>query len=254
MSYILNALRKSEQERQESQIETLENRIQHNQNSKPIKTSVWLISLVLVNVFFLLYFLWSFTKNETEDNIKNKVVLVQKELKKAVSEQKQKKEIKEKLADKPSTVLLAAKQQFSIAEQIEKRKILSHVVIKEIKPAKAKIAIPKRIPIAVLKTPVKKQKQSISVSEIVIQPIELEKQTNDFPFLSELDYDFRRKVPDMDINVYVYAEKQQDRFIMVNMKKYLTGQVMESGITLKEIRIDSLLVEYRHRIFQIKRK
>jgi len=252
MSYILNALRKSEQERQESQIETLENRIQHNQNSKPIKTSVWLIGLVLVNVFFLLYFLWSFTKNETEDNIKNKVVLVQKELNNAVPEQN--KEIKEKLADKPSSVFLAAKQQLSIAEQIEKRKILSHVVIKEIKPVKAKIAISKRMPIAVLKAPVKKQKQSISVSEIIIQPIEPEKKVNDFPFLSELDYDFRRKVPDMDINVYVYAEKQQDRFIMINMKKYLTGQLMESGITLKEIRIDSLLVEYRHRIFQIKRK
>jgi len=205
-----------------------------------------------VNVFFLLYFLWSFTKNETEDNIKNKVVLVQKELNNAVPEQN--KEIKEKLADKPSSVFLAAKQQLSIAEQIEKRKILSHVVIKEIKPVKAKIAIPKRMPIAVLKAPVKKQKQSISVSEIIIQPIEPEKKVNDFPFLSELDYDFRRKVPDMDINVYVYAEKQQDRFIMINMKKYLTGQLMESGITLKEIRIDSLLVEYRHRIFQIKRK
>ena len=78
--------------------------------------------------------------------------------------------------------------------------------------------------------------------------------TEDIPFLSTLDYHFRRSVPALDINVYVYAEKKQDRFIMLEMTKYFSGQEISSGMTLKEIRINSLVVEYKNRSFQIKRK
>lgn len=53
MSFILNALRKSEQQRQASQEETLDTKILEKNDSKQHKTSIWLILLVIVNVFFI---------------------------------------------------------------------------------------------------------------------------------------------------------------------------------------------------------
>ncbi len=78
-------------------------------------------------------------------------------------------------------------------------------------------------------------------------------QENAPPFLSELDYDFRRRVPEIDINVFVYSETEEDRFIMIDMKKYLPGQQIDAGIKLKEIRMNSIVVEYQNRVFQLQR-
>jgi len=91
-------------------------------------------------------------------------------------------------------------------------------------------------------------------TETIADEIIVDKQLNDFPFLSELDYEFRRKVPVIDVNVYVYAEKESERFIMIAMKKYSSGQEIVSGLLLKKIRINSLVVEYKNKVFQIKRK
>ena len=78
-------------------------------------------------------------------------------------------------------------------------------------------------------------------------------QSDNIPLLSELSYEFRRTVPSMLINVFVYSNNEEDRFIMVDMKKYQEGQDIEEGVTLKEIRNNSIVVEYNNKIFQVKR-
>jgi len=257
MSYILNALRKSEQERQEGSPQTLENRIHNKQSSSPGKTPVWVITLVLVNLFLLFFFIWSFSKQENEGEI-NKAV---------VSEQKQKTiekpslKVKNKLA--PAIKNSKAPQQQSIAEQIKNKN--------KSKNKKAKVSAVVKAPVApVLETnnPIQVVKQAskllpptppvikpqIKTKKIISKAKNLDKQTNDIPYLSALDYNFRRAVPEVEINVYVYSENKQDRFIMSAMKKYRAGQRLDSGIILKEIGVNSLVVEYKGRVFQIKRK
>lgn len=101
--------------------------------------------------------------------------------------------------------------------------------------------------------------EPVKEPELVTVPkkIEIEVQTeaeNDPPFLSELNYEFRRTVPDVDINVFVYTENEDGRFIMINMKKYVPGQLLEVGMRLKDIRMDSIVVEYKNRVFRINRK
>jgi general secretion pathway protein B len=247
MSFILNALRKSEQQRQASQADSLENRVLKQQVFAPKKTSGWLIVLVIVNVFFLCYFIWLFTK---EDNIeivsKHETVAKNKTLEPRIKENEK--------ASSPIIIKNAIKQrQISIAEQLERKKLSKQQEIKKIVQQKIlqlaeqkKQADSKVKPITI--THPKKDPIPKDIPEDILKPAK-----HELPFLSELDYQFRRKVPDLDINVFVYSENQDDRFIMINMQKYGAGEEITEGMNLIEIRMNSFVVEYKNKTFQIKR-
>ncbi len=224
MSYILNALRKSEEERQQQNIETLEKRTHGKQDSGANPLLIAVVALIIINLFFLLYFGWSFIK-EKDYGEKVKAVIIKKQVPITV---KPEKIVTAVISNRPKLF-----QTLSIAEQVKNNKAKAKVVKKRQKVIKLKLNIAKKT---------------------IAHKIITKKQKNDFPFLSELDYEFRRKVPDIDINVYVYAEKQQNRFIMINMKKYQPEQEITPGMILKEIRINSFVIKYKNRVFQIKRK
>ncbi len=238
MSYILNALRKSEEERQQQNTETLENRIQDKQDSGANPLLIGVVALIIINLCFLLYFSWSFTQ-EKDHGEKVKTVPSKKQLSIKV---KPEKNVISAISDTPEAI-----QALSIAEQLKNNKVKVRRVQNQQKLAKPKLDITREIK-------PKQQLQTLTVKKTIAHKVVTAKQKSDFPFLSELDYEFSRKVPNIDINVYVYAKKQQDRFIMVNMKKYQPEQEIAPGITLKEIRINSLVLEYKNKIFQIKRK
>lgn len=247
MSFILNALRKSEQQRQASLADSLENRILEQQVYLPKKTSGWLIVLVIVNVFFLCYFIWLFTKEDNLEKVsKHEIVATNKT---------QETRIDEKEKSSPPVVIknTIKQRQISIAEQLERKKLSKQQEIK------------KRVKHKILQLAEQKKKPDSKVKPIAIPspkvepmpidiPEDIQKPTkHELPFLSELDYKFRRKVPDLDINVFVYSENQDDRFIMINMQKYTAGEEITEGMNLIEIRINSFVVEYKNKKFQIKR-
>jgi len=242
MSYILNALRKSEQERHNSQTETLENRIEVKPGLVQKRTSTWIIALVIVNLFFLSYFIWSFSKVDIEES-HNKA-----DIPKAIEEVKiaAKATINSKLVSSPAAIIETAKdvQQHSIAETIKTSK----------SKTQDKPELKQAIQVIKQKSKAIEITQTLSKADKVSAKVDATEKQQEIPFLSTLDYSFRRTVPVLDINVYVYAEKKQDRFIMLEMTKYFSGQEISSGMTLKEIRINSLVVEYKNRSFQIKRK
>jgi len=249
MSYILNALRKSEQERQVQNVDTLENRIQDKSENNAKVPSIWLIILVVFNLLFVLYFGWSYTK---EQNKESKVEPVVAENTIIIKQEPELKIEKELVAITPP-ILEQKKdlQALSIAEQIEKKRIKVKLNAKQKKIVEP-IVEHKPLVVVEEKKPKKIEPVVIKV-ETNVDKVIVDKQLNDFPFLSELDYEFRRKVPVIDINVYVYAEKESERFIMIAMKKYSSGQEIASGLLLKQIRINSLVVEYKNKVFQIKR-
>ena len=264
MSIILNALRKSDQERQTRQPETLENKILEKLDTVQKNNPVWLIALVTINAFFLLIFFWSFTKENMNKDVDKKTIIVEKV------------EIKDK--EKVNTSLAhilepTAKIQISIAEQLkdslpgnvkkdkEKREpeqLNENLISNDIKDEEKR-----ELKSEQKKTHrVKRKKKPVTTTVLVEEPaLEMvtkntnkeDQQKNVPPFLSELDYDFRRRVPDININVFVYSEIKADRFIMIDMKKYLPGQQLDSGMKLKEIRLNSIVVEYKNRVFQVQR-
>lgn len=243
MSYILNALRKSEQERQESDVDTVENRIQEKQQTTK-KISIGMIALVILNGCFLVYFVWPYTQDEVVAGKSEVLISVKSEIIKEKPALKIEKKIVTTIIDEQPI----ESSQLSIAEQIKNQKAKKKLV----NTAKAEIK-QKTQKLEKKFEAIKQQEMSLKQESIVTKVL-ADKQQNKIPFLSTLDYEFRRKVPDLNVNVYVYAEKKQNRFIMIEMTKYLSGQQIASGMTLKEIRMNSLVVEYKNREFQIKRK
>lgn len=73
------------------------------------------------------------------------------------------------------------------------------------------------------------------------------------PFLQELPADFQNSVPPFKINVFGYAADPAERFIVADMVKYRPGQFIKDSLKLKEIRQNSIIVDYNNRIFQIPR-
>ena len=236
MSYILNALRKSEQERQVQQTETLTSRILERNDQTHNKTLVWLFLLVIINIGILGYFVFQHLAEpeKVQIQINKKVEPVQIELQKPeviVAElsvvESQKSENAGKKIDKS----------LSIDEIVKTRKPQARKASQQ--PEKKSV---EQLVVEVLETKVNPVKEAKS-----------KEQKNTIPMLHELPYQFRRDVPDIAINVFVYSDFPENRFIMIAMQKYVTGQEIVSGMVLKEIQADGAVVEYKGRMFKIKR-
>jgi len=230
MSFILNALRKSEQERVAQQVETLENKLHVLVAEPKKKLSIGMLLLILVNLIFLAYFVWTLLKTDEQVVYVKQPPVVEERIKIVP-------QLNVTKIEKPGSI--------SISEKIEKHQV-------QVKKTPPKAAQQQLKPIK--QKQVEDVQESIKSEETLITSLDKESKSNEPVFLSELDYQFRRTVPSFAINVYVYSENEQDRFIMIDMKKYQPGQRMDNGIVLKDIQMDGLVVEYNDRIFRIKRK
>ncbi|MGJ0485809.1 MAG: general secretion pathway protein GspB [Methylomicrobium sp.] len=73
------------------------------------------------------------------------------------------------------------------------------------------------------------------------------------PLYKDLPYNFRNSAPKMTINVFMYADKPEDRFVILNMTKYKAGQTTKESVEIKEIRSDGVIASYEGRVFRIER-
>jgi general secretion pathway protein B len=258
MSYILDALRKSEQERQAKENPSLDNQIL--ENTQPHKTGKWLwiiifIAIAVASLFWLTrepsdkFIAQPETQHETNKNPK-KTLLAKPEKKPSAKSQSQPLPAE----DKPEPATTASKPQLSIAERVKARKALLVKAAAE-KQIQEIATAPVNDPAKPVSEPVQPTIKSKIKPLPDIQLVEkVAKPENSVPLLKELPFEFRRNVPNLNINVFVYAEDPAERFILVDMKKYTSGQQITGGMTLKEILSDSLVVSYKNKTFRIKRQ
>lgn len=71
------------------------------------------------------------------------------------------------------------------------------------------------------------------------------------PTLDELPIEFQRALPPLPINVFVYHTEPQQRFVLIGMRKYQEGQVIQGGPVLEAITPDSLILHQAGRYFRI---
>ena len=241
MSFILNALRKSEQERASTSIETLEGKIQFKQGATQKNKSGWLVTLVMINLLLLAFlFTW-----QEEKSINKEPVSVAEQVKTPL-QIKQQNPVQVQ-APKPGTA-----PQITIAQQVknhqekqkEDRKRQASLKAKQIPlPIKTQQATPIAPPKIATEQPAKAKKPMLVVSN----------KENDLPYLSDMPYEFSLSVPNININVFVYTEHPEGRFIMIDMQKYQGGQQINKDMKLHEIRSESIVVEYKDKGFQIQR-
>lgn len=72
--------------------------------------------------------------------------------------------------------------------------------------------------------------------------------------VDELPADVRRALPNLPINVLSYSPNPAERFVMIDMVKYLPGQMIKDQLELKAVEEDGIVVDYDGRIFKINRQ
>jgi general secretion pathway protein B len=251
MSYILNALRKSEQERLAQQPDTVTGRILVNQPQPKHKTSKLIVMLIISNLIVVACFFWfvrkepgiplprDIQKTSAPEKIQVKPAIVPPI--KLVPAPKSL--IKKSEPSSPSIAELAGSRKAPVSQLPATKPDVEKPALDQLKPGQIK---PEIEPKSIAATPVKPVK-------IVEQKSNAVAENKTIPFLFELPLEFRHTVPELKINVFVYSEQPAERFIMIDMEKYTVGQRIKESIELKEIRSDSLVVEYNDRTFRIKR-
>ncbi|MCD2451189.1 general secretion pathway protein GspB [Methylicorpusculum oleiharenae] len=262
MSYILNALRKSEQERQSKQPESVTNRILMHPPERKSSVIGWIALAILGNVAAIAGIIW-YVQNLPEPSrvdpapSASPVVL-------ADSESKDQPKIKPIELPKIRESLPTPKPVQSterIATSKPKENPIKPVLTTPAKPAPVKMkdpvveagkpaSVPDNPGFAQDSEPVPADITDIALVEDQ-QPELAPQAVNKIPYLSELPDDFRQSVPKMAINVFVYARDPAERFVIINMVKYKAGQQTKDQVDIKEILPKSLVLNYRDQTFQI---
>jgi general secretion pathway protein B len=69
------------------------------------------------------------------------------------------------------------------------------------------------------------------------------------PPLAKLPQTVKRKLPDLHMQIHVYADKPSNRFVMINMQRAAEGDVLPSGVKVMHIRPDGVVLGFRGRSF-----
>jgi general secretion pathway protein B len=64
------------------------------------------------------------------------------------------------------------------------------------------------------------------------------------PSISEVNLTGSEALPELHLDVHVYATKPSDRFVYINMRKYHEGAVLQEGPTLEHVRRDGVVLNF----------
>jgi general secretion pathway protein B len=65
------------------------------------------------------------------------------------------------------------------------------------------------------------------------------------PSISEINLTGAQALPELHLDVHVYATKAAERFVYVNMRKYHEGARLQEGPTIERIRRDGVVLNYQ---------
>jgi general secretion pathway protein B len=65
------------------------------------------------------------------------------------------------------------------------------------------------------------------------------------PSINEISLSGAQALPELHLDVHVYATKPSDRFVYINMRKYHEGAALQEGPILERIRRDGVVLNYQ---------
>ncbi len=74
------------------------------------------------------------------------------------------------------------------------------------------------------------------------------------PSLTELRMNGRLQLPDLHVDIHVYSDVQSERFVFINMHKYKENSSLDEGPVLKEITSDGVILEHNGMVFILPRE
>lgn len=73
-----------------------------------------------------------------------------------------------------------------------------------------------------------------------------------FPLLDELPAELRKKIPELSFAGHVYADTAEKRLIMINNRIVREGDLVSKGLLLQEITRDGVIIRYESFVFRVK--
>jgi general secretion pathway protein B len=74
------------------------------------------------------------------------------------------------------------------------------------------------------------------------------------PSINELNLSGAQALPELHLEVHVYASRPADRFVYINMRKYHEGAALQEGPTIERIRRDGVVLNYQGLKFVLPRQ
>jgi general secretion pathway protein B len=74
------------------------------------------------------------------------------------------------------------------------------------------------------------------------------------PSINEVNLTGAQALPELHLDVHVYATKPADRFVYINMRKYHEGNTLQEGPIVERIRRDGVVLNYRGLRFVLPRQ
>jgi hypothetical protein len=72
-------------------------------------------------------------------------------------------------------------------------------------------------------------------------------------FLRSLPLDFQQSLPELVVNIHVYAADEPDRILYINNRSYRRGEQVQDGIIVEDIVPDGAVLQFRGQRFKLPR-
>jgi hypothetical protein len=74
------------------------------------------------------------------------------------------------------------------------------------------------------------------------------------PSINEIHLSGAQALPELHLDVHVYATQASERFVFINMRKFHEGATLEEGPTIERIRRDGVVLDYQGLRFLLPRQ
>lgn len=74
------------------------------------------------------------------------------------------------------------------------------------------------------------------------------------PSISEINLTGSQALPELHLDVHVFATRSSERFVFINMRKYHEGATLQEGPTVERIRRDGVILNYQGLRFLLPRQ
>jgi general secretion pathway protein B len=74
------------------------------------------------------------------------------------------------------------------------------------------------------------------------------------PSINEINLSGSQSLPELHLDVHVFATRSTERFVFINMRKYHEGATLQEGPTIERIRRDGVILNYQGLRFLLPRQ
>lgn len=237
MSYILDALRKSQQARQPGT--TPRTGAVHN-ISLALPVSGWWLALGVVLLFALLAAAYLFWRN-VAGNLPSPA--------------------SDSVTSGPAEAVPVPDSAPTSPVAVQKPVPVPEAPAKEITPVadlaeQAKVPVPVAPPKKIMAARPEKKSATIRLPDagkVVAAEPALPLVTDDTPLLQQMPQDFQHSLPSLAVTIHVYSHEESQRILFINNREYQKGSRMEGGIRVEDIVPDGAVLSFRGERFKLSR-